>query len=58
MTFPLADHSYGAHEVRLLKVPRRSDRHQVGDVSVSLRIAGDFAAAHTPAPPATASLSR
>ncbi len=45
--FPLSDNSYGASQVRLLKVGRRSDRHEVKDVTVSVAVEGDFASAHT-----------
>src|SRR6201992_1946019 len=41
------EHQYGNAEVRLVKIPRDSDRHQIEDLNVSTSLRGDFAAAHT-----------
>lgn len=43
----LSDNSYGASQVRLLKVGRRSDRHELKDLTVSVSVEGNFAPAHT-----------
>jgi len=43
----LSDNSYGASQVRLLKVGRRSDRHEVKDLTVSVFVEGNFLPAHT-----------
>jgi urate oxidase len=45
--FRISDNSYGASQVRLLKVTRRSDRHEVKDVTVSVAVEGDFTPALT-----------
>lgn len=45
--FQLSDNSYGASHVRLLKVGRRSNRHEVKDLTVSVAVEGNFATAHT-----------
>src|SRR6201992_972068 len=41
------ENQYGKAEVRLVKVTRGGDRHQVEDLNVSTSLRGDFAAAHT-----------
>src|ERR1700753_4523356 len=41
------ENQYGKAEVRLVKIPRDSDRHQIEDLNVSTSLRGDFAAAHT-----------
>ncbi len=43
----LSDNSYGASQVRLLKVARRSDRHELKDLTVSVSVEGNFVPAHT-----------
>lgn len=45
--FQLSDNSYGTSQVRLLKVSRRSDRHELKDLTVSVSVEGSFASAHT-----------
>lgn len=45
--FQLSDNSYGTSQVRLLKVSRRSDRHELKDLTVSVAVEGSFASAHT-----------
>jgi len=42
----LSDNSYGASQVRVLKVSRRSDRHELKDLTVSVAVEGDFSPAH------------
>ncbi len=42
----LSDNSYGASQVRLLKVGRRSDRHELKDLTVSVSVEGNFLPAH------------
>jgi len=44
MSAPAAKNRYGVSRVRLLKVGRRSDRHEVKDLTVSLTLDGDFGA--------------
>ncbi|MEO0963826.1 MAG: factor-independent urate hydroxylase [Planctomycetota bacterium] len=43
----LADNAYGKSRVRLTKVVRDGDRHQVLEMSVDIRLHGDFAASYT-----------
>jgi urate oxidase len=38
----LVEHSYGKSLIRLFKVTRRGDRHDVSDLTVGLRFEGDF----------------
>ena len=40
--FHLGTHSYGEQGIRLLRVDRRSQRHEVQDLSVAVRFEGDF----------------
>ncbi len=47
MTFVLSQSNYGKSEVRLVKVARGGERHELTDVTVDVRLDGDFAAAHT-----------
>jgi urate oxidase len=47
MPVVLADHSYGKWRVRLTKVMRRPDRHELQEWIVDVRLGGDFAAAYT-----------
>jgi urate oxidase len=42
----LAENSYGKAGIRLVKVKRRGDRHDLKDLEVAVKFAGDFAAAH------------
>ncbi|MDQ3071037.1 MAG: urate oxidase [Acidobacteriota bacterium] len=43
----LASHSYGASHIRLLRITRRGDRHDLRDLVVSVRVEGDVADAFT-----------
>jgi len=42
----LAENSYGKSGIRLVRVVRGRDRHQIIDLTVAVRLEGDFAAAH------------
>ena len=46
MSAILARNSYGKRRVRLVKVTRHADRHDVKDVTVGVEFEGDFGAAH------------
>jgi urate oxidase len=46
LTFVLGQNSYGKSEIRLVKVMRDSDRHELCDVTVDVALEGDFAAVH------------
>src|SRR5438552_5792062 len=43
----LAAHSYGKSQVRLTKVTRNADRHDLTEWTVDIELGGDFAAAYT-----------
>jgi urate oxidase len=47
MPVVLANHSYGKSRVRLTKVTRLADRHELQEWIVDVRLGGDFAAAYT-----------
>lgn len=47
MTIHLAENSYGKSQVRLVTVRRGPDRHELKDVTLAIRLEGDFAAAYT-----------
>ncbi|MGW9632262.1 factor-independent urate hydroxylase [Agromyces sp. NPDC055520] len=42
----LGPNQYGKAEVRVVKVTRDTDRHEINDLNVTSRLRGDFAAAH------------
>jgi urate oxidase len=44
---PLGDHRYGKSEVRLVKVERGPERHELRDLTVDLMLEGDYEAVHT-----------
>ncbi len=46
MAIVLGAHQYGKAEIRLVRVVRRGERHELVDLSVSTALRGDFAAAH------------
>ena len=46
MAVTFGDNQYGKAEVRLVRVTRSGDRHELKDVSVSTALRGDFVAAH------------
>jgi urate oxidase len=43
----LRDNRYGKSEVRLVKLERGSERHELHDLTVDVMLEGDFAAVHT-----------
>src|SRR5256885_12147533 len=47
MAFVLTHHAYGKSQVRLTKVTRHADRHDLAEWSVDVQLGGDFAAAYT-----------
>ena len=47
MSTVLGGNNYGKSRVRLVKVTRRADRHDICDLTVDVALEGDFAAAHT-----------
>src|SRR5947209_20167579 len=47
MAVVLTHTAYGKSQVRLTKVTRHADRHDLADWSVDVQLAGDFAAAYT-----------
>ena len=47
MSTTLLDNSYGAARVRLLKVSRAQDRHDLKELSVGIQFEGEFAASYT-----------
>ncbi|HJQ01748.1 MAG TPA: urate oxidase [Jatrophihabitans sp.] len=46
MAIVFGENQYGKAEVRLVRVTRDGDRHQLKDLNVSTALRGDFAAAH------------
>jgi urate oxidase len=46
LTFVLAHSSYGKSDIRLVKVNRAGDRHELCDVTVDVALEGDFEAVH------------
>src|SRR5215203_4037016 len=42
----LGQNNYGKSEIRLVKVVRGADRHELRDLSVDVTLEGDFEAAH------------
>jgi len=46
MPAALGENRYGKSRVRLVRVTRHGDRHDLADLMVSIRFEGDFAAAH------------
>ena len=47
MSIVLRDAGYGKSEVRLVKVSRRTGRHDLLDLTVDVGLEGDFQAAYT-----------
>src|SRR5690348_11919251 len=47
MSIVLSQSGYGKSEVRLVKVSRRPDGHDLRDLTVDVALEGDFAAAYT-----------
>ena len=42
----LSQNNYGKSEIRLVKVKRDAERHEVWDLDVAVALEGDFEAAH------------
>jgi urate oxidase len=47
MTIKLASNNYGKSAVRLLRVTRTGQQHEIKDISVDIQIQGDFDTVHT-----------
>src|SRR5262245_31512325 len=47
MAIRIVDNNYGKARVRLLKVDRRADRHEIQNVTIKIALEGDFEAIHT-----------
>jgi urate oxidase len=47
MTVRLAENSYGESHVRLLRLARQEGRHDIKDLTLTIRFEGDFEAAHS-----------
>jgi urate oxidase len=47
MSTTLLDHNYGASHVRLIKVQRQPDRHDLKELSVSIQLEGEFESSYT-----------
>src|SRR5712691_494137 len=47
MSIRLHGNSYGKSRVRLVKVTRRADRHDLAELTVDVRFEGDFDDVHT-----------
>ena len=43
----LGENNYGKAEVKLMKVNRGSERHEIRELAVRIAMTGDFGAAHT-----------
>src|SRR5438034_1191684 len=46
MSAVLAHNSYGKSQVRLTRVTRHDDRHDIKEVGVAIKLEGDFAASY------------
>lgn len=47
MSIRLGENCYGKQRVRVLQVTRRADRHDVKELTLGIRLEGDFETAHT-----------
>jgi len=47
MTIGLGENYYGKQRVRVMQVTRRTDRHDVKELTLGIRLEGDFETAHT-----------
>src|ERR1700722_16058285 len=47
MAIRLAENNYGKSRVRLLRVARQEGRHDIKEMTLSIRFEGDFEGAHT-----------
>ncbi len=49
MSVVLAHHSYGKSRIRLTKVTRLADRHEVRELTIGIELEGDFTDSYTAA---------
>jgi urate oxidase len=47
MAIRLSENNYGKQRVRILQVTRREDRHDIKELTLGIRLEGDFETAHT-----------
>jgi urate oxidase len=47
MAIRLGEHNYGKQRVRILQVVRRPDRHDIKELTLGIRLEGDFESAHS-----------
>jgi urate oxidase len=47
MAIHLAENNYGKQRVRILRLSRKGNQHEVQELSIGIRLEGDFRAAHT-----------
>ncbi|HEX4076321.1 MAG TPA: urate oxidase [Candidatus Acidoferrales bacterium] len=47
MSIRLGQNDYGKSRVRLLRVTRREDKHEIKELTLAIRLEGDFETAHT-----------
>jgi urate oxidase len=47
MAIRLGENNYGKQRVRILQVARHADRHDIKELTLGIRLEGDFEAAHT-----------
>lgn len=47
MAIHLAENNYGKQRVRILRVTRKGNRHEVQELTMGIRLKGDFESAHT-----------
>jgi urate oxidase len=47
MSVRLGEHRYGEFDIRVLKLNRRGDRHELRDLTIDVSFEGDFEASHT-----------
>src|SRR5215472_10217814 len=47
MAIRLAEDNYGESQIRLLRLVRQEGRHDIRDLTLTIRFEGDFEAAHT-----------
>ena len=47
MSFELVDDNYGKFDIRLLRVNRSGQRHEIKDVTIDIKFEGDFEIVHT-----------
>src|SRR6516164_1641852 len=47
MAIRLGENNYGKQRVRILQVARRADRHDIKELTMGIRLEGDYETAHT-----------